>query len=359
MKSIHALLLSLLITGSWAPVPAAPPDYLTFDNTPMGSEKRPLILRTYMPDPGLEDAVFANHGKAANSPRYNVGEGRDVGGEYKPVKGIPAAIGVNHGAALSYCFDTTECRIMYAWQGGFLDMFPYWGDKGRGNRQSFNYVPHLIGNLFYRTSGTHPLHIDGTCISGIGAPDFLGYEIRDKFPVFRYRVADHTIEALFAPGKASPNSFTAKFKVTPAAKLSFKANRARVTESSPRPGFLRVVVKHDPIANYQGFPRDMGIKQADADSGRKLYLNYGCIACHSTDGSRGHGPTFGGLAGKTRPLEGGGEVLADKAYLLESIRNPNARVAKGFPPSYMPPYQLKDIEYEALATFIISLAQSK
>lgn len=112
---------------------------LGFTSTPLGTAETPLILRTFVPDPGLDPAVFANHGKAAPSPKYNPGKGTDVKGEYEMLKLIPAAIAVNHGPALSYVFDTTECRVLYAWQGGFLDMYPYWGDQKDGQRRSFDY----------------------------------------------------------------------------------------------------------------------------------------------------------------------------------------------------------------------------
>ena len=127
-------LTALAISAS----PLAHADPLTFNNLPLGSEKAPLILRTYLPDPGLDADYFKHHGKSAKSPKYNVGQGKDSKGEFTPIKGLPAAIGVNHGPALSYAFDTIECRIDYAWQGGFLDMYPYWGDPQRGNRLKYN-----------------------------------------------------------------------------------------------------------------------------------------------------------------------------------------------------------------------------
>ena len=335
---------------------AETPRYLTYDNTPLGTEKKPLILRTYMPDPGLADEVFRNHGKAANSPRYNVGQGKDVSGEYKPVKGIPAAIGVNHGAALSYCFDTTECRLMYAWQGGFLDMYPYWGDKGRGNRQSFNYVPHLVGNLFFKAAGKHPLLFKGKSLSDYeGAPQFVGYQLVDGLPTFSFTVAGNTFSYRVEPS-GDPLSFSLRIMARPSHEIAYRLPDGSIVRPAGNRPSLKVQLKGASLATYQGFPRDMGVKQADAASGKKLYLNYGCIACHSTDGSKSHGPTFAKLFGNKRAVTEGKEVIADEEYLLESIRDPNAKTVDGYPASYMPPYQLKEIEYQALVAFIKSLA---
>ena len=50
-----------------------------------------------------------------------------------------------------------------------------------------------------------------------------------------------------------------------------------------------------------------------------------------------------------------GIFVADTAYLLESIKNPNAKVVKGYPPNYMPPFGLPDVEYDSLILYIQSL----
>ena len=114
------------------------------------------------------------------------------------------------------------------------------------------------------------------------------------------------------------------------------------------------------LATYQGFPRDMKIKEATVANGQLLFDSLGCSACHSIDGSLGHGPTLAGLFGSKRSIEGSQDpVLADEAYILESIKDPGAKAAQGFPPNYMPPYALKDLEYKSLVLFIESIANGK
>ena len=44
---------------------------VSYDVRPGGTLEKPLILRTYCPDPGLGDAVLGNHGKAAPTPKYS------------------------------------------------------------------------------------------------------------------------------------------------------------------------------------------------------------------------------------------------------------------------------------------------
>lgn len=73
-----------------------------------------------------------------------------------------------------------------------------------------------------------------------------------------------------------------------------------------------------------------------AAAGKALATAQGCVACHSTGGTSGVGPTWKGLAGKTDTLADGSTAVADDAYLKESILSPNAKVVKGFAPSLMP-----------------------
>jgi cytochrome c oxidase subunit 2 len=69
----------------------------------------------------------------------------------------------------------------------------------------------------------------------------------------------------------------------------------------------------------------------DADRGEEKYLAY-CKACHSVDGSKGVGPTWRGLYEIERPLSDGTKVVADEAYLLQSILDPGSQVVEGFAP---------------------------
>ena len=74
----------------------------------------------------------------------------------------------------------------------------------------------------------------------------------------------------------------------------------------------------------------------DADLGGQIYLKYGCNACHSTDGTTLVGPTWQGLYGTEEALEDGTAALVDEAYIVESIKDPNARITKGFTAGLMP-----------------------
>ena len=71
--------------------------------------------------------------------------------------------------------------------------------------------------------------------------------------------------------------------------------------------------------------------------GRKLFLKLQCLTCHSAD-AQARGPSLEGLYGRTVPLRDGRQVVANAAYLRESILRPQAKIVAGFEPT-MPSYQ--------------------
>ncbi len=66
-----------------------------------------------------------------------------------------------------------------------------------------------------------------------------------------------------------------------------------------------------------------------ADQGEKLFEQYGCVTCHVLD-QQGRCPSLRNVYGHPVQLDDGRTVLADEAYLRESILNPNAKIVKGY-----------------------------
>ncbi|MGF6479761.1 c-type cytochrome [Paraburkholderia sp. JPY419] len=100
-----------------------------------------------------------------------------------------------------------------------------------------------------------------------------------------------------------------------------------------------------------------GGAQALANQGKTLAEAKGCFACHTVDGSPRVGPTWKGLYGKTETMADGSTAKVDEAYLRAFIRNPTARVVKGFAP-IMPKFDLSEQELTTLVTYIQSLGGS-
>ncbi len=340
---------TLLLFCLGLPLNAAEP-LLTYENRPMGTVEKPLVLRTYLPDPGIEDAVFPQHDQGRKVSKYNPTVGQDVPGEIQPVPGLAAAVGVNFGPALSYVFDTTECRLLYAWQGGFVDMTPYWGDVQRGSRISFDYVPRLLGTMFWQASGKDPIELGGKSISDLGTRVFTGYRLEKGLPSFEYKAGETSFTLSLKPS-AKPLAFEATLTSSSDAPLTWRG-----VEGASGKGKLTFTLAGSELAKFQGYQRDNKITKASVTAGETLFSQYGCSACHSIDGSKSHGPSVGKLAGHEVEIEGLDKpVMADRDYLLESIKSPNAKVVKGYPPNYMPPFGIPDVEYDSLILYIQSL----
>jgi mono/diheme cytochrome c family protein len=87
-----------------------------------------------------------------------------------------------------------------------------------------------------------------------------------------------------------------------------------------------------------GGGKDNGNEDAlspQAARGKRLVEEKGCLSCHTTDGSKGTGPTWKGLAGSQVKLTDGTTVTADADYLRRSILDPDAQTVAGFPPGLM------------------------
>lgn len=125
-------------------------------------------------------------------------------------------------------------------------------------------------------------------------------------------------------------------------------------------GTVRVV----PMQEYLDHIESLGGCGADedaenfADCGQRVSSNAGCVACHSSDGSRLVGPTWAGLWNAERPFTDGSSAVADENYLRESIMEPNAHIVEGYAPNQMPTYagRLEEHELNMIIAYIESLA---
>ncbi len=82
-----------------------------------------------------------------------------------------------------------------------------------------------------------------------------------------------------------------------------------------------------------------------------------CIGCHSTDGTKKVGPSFKGLFGSERTVSTKGDehtLTADKAYIINSIENPNADISKGFKGGMMTSYkgQFTEKQYNDIIDYL-------
>jgi cytochrome c oxidase subunit 2 len=131
------------------------------------------------------------------------------------------------------------------------------------------------------------------------------------------------------PGKYSTEWFTA----TKPGKYHLFCAEYCGTKHSGMIGWVYVMDPKD----YQDWLNAHPPQATLAENGEKLFNGMGCANCHKTDGT-GRCPSLNGLFGKTVKLAGGASVVADEAYIRESILNPGAKLVYGYGAS-MPTYQ--------------------
>jgi cytochrome c oxidase subunit II len=115
------------------------------------------------------------------------------------------------------------------------------------------------------------------------------------------------------------------------------------------------VVVMDP-SEYQTWLSGGAPEGSLASTGEKLFQDLACITCHRSD-AQGRGPMLQGLFGKTVALQNGDTVVADEAYIRESILNPAAKITASFQP-IMPAFQglVSEEQLLALIEYVKSLA---
>ena len=350
-KTFFCLSFSLL---SSVLLQAVQPDYITYENKRMGTIETPYLLRTYVPSLELDEEVLAHHSRGFPSPRYSPSNGRlSTSGSYGTIPVIPAAISVSYGPRLSYVWDTTECRLLYAWANGFLDLESHWGSPQSGRRNA-NYSARLFGQVFYKAKGKPPLQINGKPHSG--KINYYGNKRIKGHPEFSYQVDGRTITVSVKPGSAAQTVELKYVSSKPADVLHYHDPKTSFEVLESKPGRVKVLLRPNAAETHHGFKKpNLKIAEASADGGKTLYTTYGCIACHTLDGSKNHGPTFQGLFNSKREFPSLGAVTADEKYLRESITNPNAKTVPTYTPGMMPAYPLDGKQVDSLVLFIQSL----
>jgi cytochrome c oxidase subunit 2 len=99
-------------------------------------------------------------------------------------------------------------------------------------------------------------------------------------------------------------------------------------------GMIGSVVALEP-AEYQAWLSGGPVSDSPVAAGERLFQSLACNTCHMPGG---RGPVLANLFGHEVELQGGGKVVADDAYLRESIVQPGAKIVAGYQP-LMPPFQ--------------------
>lgn len=118
-------------------------------------------------------------------------------------------------------------------------------------------------------------------------------------------------------------------------------------------GMIGRVIVMEP-AEYQEW-LNLRAEGSLALEGRKVFLKYRCISCHSAD-EDARAPVLEELFGKLVHLRDGGTVVADENYLRQSILDPGAKIVAGYQ-NLMPTFkgQVSEEEIIQIIAFVKSL----
>jgi cytochrome c oxidase subunit 2 len=169
--------------------------------------------------------------------------------------------------------------------------------------------------------------------------------------------SEDTIHSFFVPAfrikkDAVPGRYNvAWFRATKAGSYHLFCAEYCGTEHSKMIGKVVVMEPED----YQTWLAGGPPPESPVVAGEKLFTELNCVTCHRPD-SAGRGPVLQGIFGRPVKLASGDTVVADEAYVRESIVNPAARVVAGYQP-VMPTYQglVTEEQLIALVAYIESL----
>ncbi len=110
-------------------------------------------------------------------------------------------------------------------------------------------------------------------------------------------------------------------------------------------------------SDYQAWLKDAGVSGSLAAGGSRLFQSYGCSGCHTEQGSV-RAPDLADIYGRVVFLQDGSTVVADDAYIRDSILQPRKQVVAGYRP-IMPSFAgaVSNAELEQLVAYIKSMGK--
>jgi cytochrome c oxidase subunit 2 len=144
-----------------------------------------------------------------------------------------------------------------------------------------------------------------------------------------YYIPDFRVKADVIPGRYNTLWFTA---TKPGTYHLFCAEYCGTKHS----GMIGSVIAMEP-QDFQNWLAGGAASESPVAAGEKLFADLACITCHTNDATA-RGPVLTNLFGHEVQLQDGSTVVADEAYIRESIVNPQAKVVRGFQP-IMPTFQ--------------------
>lgn len=163
----------------------------------------------------------------------------------------------------------------------------------------------------------------------VGQPVVL--ELQSNDVLHSFWVPEFRVKQDLVPGQVK------QLRITPTELGSYRLRCAEICGTSHSAMLADVEVVSQ--ADFEQFLIDSAFRYSDLppeERGQQFYMDLGCNGCHSLDGTAGAGPSWQGIYLREEPMADGSVVVADEAYLRDSILNPNAHIVQGFNPNVMP-----------------------
>ncbi len=171
-------------------------------------------------------------------------------------------------------------------------------------------------------------------------------DVLHSFWVPEFRVKQDVV-----PGRVT------EYRITPTLAGSYKVRCAELCGATH--AYMENDVIVDTKADYTAWIEEQqaiaAANKTPEGQGKLLTVKNGCTGCHSIDGTKLTGPTWFGLFGSNVELADGAPVVANEAFIAESILDPKAKEVAGFSPTTMPPYTLTEAEIANIIAYIKTL----
>lgn len=154
------------------------------------------------------------------------------------------------------------------------------------------------------------------------------------------------------------DEFTRELRITPNLDGTFKVRCAEICGTGH--WSMQAAVQVVDSAKFSSWLQEQAAdcNLSAEECGQRWAQTFGCLGCHTTDGTAKIGPTWAGLFGSQVQLNDGSTVTADETYLHNAIVDPDLQIVAGFQPGLMPKNfdtLLSDEQIQQIIAFIVSL----
>lgn len=170
--------------------------------------------------------------------------------------------------------------------------------------------------------------------------------------IHSFWVPEFRVKQDLVPGRIT------ELRITPTLAGNYKVRCAELCGTSH--AFMEKPVVVSSQEEFDAWMTDQLAKAEEASQtpegrGQALVAASGCNACHSINGAAGIAPTWFNLFEHEVELTDGSVVVADEAYIHESIKAPQAKIVRGFENQLMPNYGFTDEQIDDIVAYIKTL----